>query len=105
MSGAAMLVIKKPTGHQVCAIKTVASSTCEALGDRRPGALRSAGQLHLAPPRNVVARGGRLFFTDIGSSCGSWVNGSKVGMNVVKLSVGDEITLGEAVFLLEENVF
>jgi hypothetical protein len=54
---------------------------------------------------NIKARGGRLSFSDIGSSCGSSVNGSKIGMNAVELSVGDEITLGDCVFLLEENVF
>ena len=54
---------------------------------------------------NLTARRGRYFFVDIGSSCGTWVNGVEVRTDEVELHVGDQIRLGDCLFVLQESTF
>ena len=60
MSGAAMLVIKKPTGNKVCAIKTVAGE-----GGRLPPR-KDTPQIH--PPTQLPPRSS---LSSLDSTCGS----------------------------------
>ena len=71
---------------------------------RRPGTRQRAGacrRARLAPPRAAVSRRGVLVYADLGSTNGSYVNGTRV--REIVLGSGDVVRLGNSTLTIQSQ--